>query len=449
MTPQLATGSATPFFAPIRQPMATVIAGALWATCLAALVVPVPAWVTEGEVVVAAAATLPEISKALRLPLLVCAALLGVLTFASGQVAPLLAGLDFAAPLAGFLVSISVLRAAVTGGARGALSRARFDALSPPGKRSAVLLLSFALSAVFLVGVFPLLAPLATERDDQLRAKLAAAALCGAALALLWSPFGVGMAFTTASLGIATGPGSTLLLLTAALFGLAIALVLHGRLEAASLKQAGSVVRPLVIPLGLAVAMTLAAAAVLPLRVTQVVPLVTPLVVLLLGLQGGVGRMLSSGPVRDAAKAIPECGGSLKDLTVFAVGFALARAMTDTGVFSTVAQGVVSLQVGAFIPALLVLLTIVLGLLGVPAMVCAGLVIAGSALPMAGEPVIERLLLALYAWSCASVLSVTSGTLTVVASSFDVPLRPLVFGRTLLFVTLFGALVAAFTAIAL
>ncbi len=448
MTPQPTLGSASQLATlSLRRPITTLAGGALWATCLVALIVPLPPWVAEGEVAAAMAVTLPDISKALRLPLLGCAALLCALTLATDRLAPLLAGLDFAAPLAGFLVSISVLRAALTGGARGALTRARFDTLPASGKRSAVLLLSFALSAVFLVGVFPLVSPLVTERDDRLRARLAAAALCGGGLAFLWSPFSVGMAFTTASLGVAAGPGSTALMFVVALCGLLIALVLHGRLDIGVLRHTLAVVRPLFVPLGLAVAMTLIAVLVMPLRVTQVVPLVTPFIVLLLGLQSGHGRIFSGGPVSDAVKALPDCGGALKDLTVFAVGFALARAMTDTGVFLTVAQSVMSLQAGACIPALLGLLTIVLGLLGVPAMVCAGLVIAASSVPMAEQPVLGRLLLALYAWSCSSMLSVTSGTLTVVASSFGVPLRQLVFGRTLLFVTAFGALVAVFISV--
>jgi hypothetical protein len=382
------------------------------------------------------------------LPLLGCAALLGALTVATGRLTPLLAGLDFAAPLAGFLVSINVLRAALIGGARGALARARFDTLPASGKRSAVLLLSFALSAVFLVGVFPLLSPMVTERDTRLRTRLAAAALCGGGLAFLWSPFSVGMAFTTVGLGVAAGPGSTALMFVVAVCGLFFALALHGRLDIGVLRHTVSVIRPLFVPLGLAVAMTLAAALVTPLRVTQLVPLVTPFIVPLLGLQSGHGNILSAGPVSDAAKALPDCGGALKDLTVFAVGFALARAMTDTGAFSQVAQSVISLQAGGCVPALLVVLTIVLGLLGVPAMVCAALVISATALPMAEQPALGRLLLALYAWSSSSMLSVTSGTLTVVASSFGVPLRPLIFGRTLLFITAFGAIVAAFVSIA-
>lgn len=99
-------------------------------------------------------------------------------------------------------------------------------------------------------------------------------------------------------------------------------------------------------------------------------------------------------------------------------------------------------------PVSLVAITVVLVFLGVPAMVCAGLMAAASATLMGGSPPPVRLVLALYAWASASMLSVTSGTLTVVASSFGVTLRPLVLGRNLLFIVAFGMLVAVLASFA-
>lgn len=426
-----------------RRSATNLVAGALWATGLATLVIPIPPPLIEGGVAVAMLLTLPDISKTLRLPLLMCMAILGALTLRTGDLAPLSAGLDFAAPLAGFLVAVGVLRASLTGGARGAIARGRFDALHPAGRRSAVLLLSFVLSAVFLVGVFPLLSPLVATRDRQEAERLASAALCGGALSFLWSPFSVGTAFATATVGIVAGPGTTALMFAVALCGLAIGLLVHGRLEPSVLRQTADVVRPLLLPLGFAIATTLLATLVLSLRVTQVVPLVAPLVIGALALRHEARHSLATSPVMDAIKALPECGGALKDLTVYVVGFALARALTDSGIFLAVTDTVVALQIGSGLPVTLVLLTIVLALLGVPAMVCAGLVASSSALLMSGSLPIERLIITSYAWSSASMLSVTSGTLTVVASTFGVSLRPLVLGRNLLFIGGFGALAAA------
>lgn len=239
-------------------------------------------------------------------------------------------------------------------------------------------------------------------------------------------------------MGIAAGPEATAAMFAVALGGLAVGLVVHGRLAPSVLRQTASVVRPLLIPLGLAIVATLTATAALSLRVTQAVSLVAPFVVCLLGLGYGGRLSLTAGPAHDATKALPECGGSLRDLTVFAVGFALARALTDSGVFQAVTDAVVSLQIASCIPAILVLLAVVLAFLGVPAMVCAGLVAAASSLLMGDSPPINRLVLASYAWSSASMLSVTSGTLTIVASSFGVPLRPLVLGLNLLAIAVFG-----------
>ena len=427
----------------IRRSTTNLVAGAMWAASLVALVQPIPAPVTEGLVLVAMALTATEISRALRLPLLVCAAILLASTLSTGNLAPLLAGLDFAAPLAGFLVSVGVLRASLIGGASGAIARGRLDALQAAGQRSAILLLSFVLSAVFLVGVFPLLSPLITTRDRHDTDRLAAAALCGGALSFLWSPFSVGTAFSTATVGIAAGPGVTAVMFAIALCGLAVGLLLHGSLEVSVLRQTTNVARPLVLPLGLAIAATLLATLALSLRVTQVVPLVAPLVIALLALRPEARHVPAGGPLQLALRALPECGGALKDLTVYVVGFALARALTDSGIFLAVTHAVLGLSIGGAVPATLVLLTLVLGLLGVPAMVCAGLVAASSALLLGSAPPIVRLILTSYAWSSASMLSVTSGTLTVVASTFGVALRPLVLGRNMLAIVVFGSLVAA------
>ena len=106
---------------------------AMWASSLVALVIPVPRPVTEVGVALAMLLTLPDVSKPLRLPLFVCTVILALLTLRTGDLSPLSAGLDFAAPLAGFLVSVGVLRAALTGGAQGAMARGRFKGCRQPG----------------------------------------------------------------------------------------------------------------------------------------------------------------------------------------------------------------------------------------------------------------------------------------------------------------------------
>ena len=445
----LPTANPVPVFATgqVRRIATNSMALAMWASSLAALVIPVPRPVTEAGVAIAMMLTLQDVSKSLRLPLFVCAAILAMLTLRTGDMGPLLAGLDFAAPLAAFLVSVSVLRASMTGGAQGAMARGRFDALPQAGQRSAILLLSFALSAVFLVGVFPLLSPLVTTRDQRQAARLAASALFGGALSFLWSPFSVGTAFATATVGLASGLRTTAITFGVALCGVAVGLVVHGRLQSSVLRQAACVVRPLLLPLGLAITATLTATLTLSLRVTQVVPLVAPLVILTLALRSDIRRPLTTVTARDAINAVPASGAALKDLTVFAVGFALAQALTDSGIFAAITNAVVAWQIGSCIPATLMLLTVALALLGVPAMVCAGLVAAAASSLMGHSPLVDHLVLVSCAWSFASMLSVTSGTLTVVASAFGVSLRPLVLGRNLLAILAFGALVAALTSL--
>ena len=189
----------------VRRAAINLCAIVFWGLALVGIRYQVSSSLTEIAVGIAMLLTLPDISKPLRLPLLVCASVLMILVLVCRDIAPLLSGLDFAAPLAGFLVAVGVLRAAMTGGARGAIAHGRLSALPPEGRRSAVLLLSFVLSAIFLVGVFPLLAPLAAAQDRRETDRLAAASLCGGALSFLWSPFSVGMAFVTATVGVKLG----------------------------------------------------------------------------------------------------------------------------------------------------------------------------------------------------------------------------------------------------
>lgn len=109
----------------------------------------------------------------------------------------------------------------------------------------------------------------------------------------------------------------------------------------------------------------LVAALLLSLRVMQAVTLVAPLVVCLPALlRGGARPLSSSSAMSDAAKFVPECGGTLKDLTMYAVGFALTRALTDSGTFSAVAHAIAVLQAGPFVVAALLALALALALMG-------------------------------------------------------------------------------------
>ena len=426
----------------IRCSAVNLMAMVLWGLALASAIMPLPQIWPEAAVSVAVLLMLPDISRTLRIPLLICILVTTVLIASNRDLSPLLASLDFAAPLAAFLVAVSMLRNSLTGGARGVLARDRLGELSPVGQRSVVLLLSFVLSTVFLIGSFPLLAPLVKAREQSEARALAAAALCGSALSFLWSPFSVGTAFSTEAVGIIAGPASTGLMFAIALYGLVIALAIHGQLKMAVLRYTAAVVRPVLFPLGLTVAVTLVAAFGCCTRVTVVVPFIAPLLVGLLSIKrpGGVG--MARWPA-DGLRTLPQWGGALKDLLIFVVGFALARALSESRLPAMLADAVTSLQVGTLVPSALVLIVIVLGLLGVPAMMSAGLVAATSPELLAGAPVLARLALTLFAWASASMLAVTSGSLVIAASTFGVPVGPLVLGRNLAVIAALGAMLAA------
>ncbi len=385
----------------------------------------------------------PDLTRSLRAPLTLCIAALATLMLRAGQTRPVLAALDFAAPFAAFLISIAILRGNLLSARRLTETRLRLAAQDAGGRRSILLLLSCLLGGVFSIGGFPMLAPLLEGTPGHETDRLASAILCGNAVALLWSPFTVGMGFAAAAVGVAGGFAYLPYLLGAAAVGLVVSLAVHGWPRPRTLRQAGATAMPLLPPFAAAIAATLAIAALLHMRVTDAVVLMAPAV----ALAAMVGRA-ADRPVHPLAerlrpaaiRALTGAGGAVRDLPMYIAGFALARALAESGLFGGLLGTVAGWHVDAGF--LLPPLGLVMALAGLPALVSGGVIAAAANTMMPLSDPGARLLLTLFAWLATTLLSVTGMSVLATASNFGTTVRRLVLGRNLLVAMLLAAALA-------
>jgi hypothetical protein len=417
----------------------------LWFTGLVQLTVPalLPGFVGPVLVVSVTILVVPDLTRSLRAPLTLCVAALVGLMLQAGQTASVLAAVDFAVPFSAFLVSIAILRGNLLSPARLAETRARLAGHDATGRRSVLLLLSCLLGGVFSIGGFPMLAPLVEGCPPDETDRLASAILCGNGLALLWSPFTVGMGFAAAAVGIASGFDFLPQLLVAAAIGLIVALAVHGWPGPAALRQAGITAMPLLPPFVLAIAATLAISIIWRLRVTDAVVLMAPAVGLIAVMARAANRphhRLADRLRPSYGRALMGAGAAVRDLPMYIAGFALARALAESGLFGGLTTMLAASGAGPGV--VLPPLALVMALAGLPALVSGGVVAAAANTLMPLSDPGARLVVTLFAWLATTLLSVTGMSVLATASTFGTTVRRLVLGRNLLVAAVLAAVLA-------
>ncbi|MCS6779669.1 MAG: hypothetical protein NZ555_08210 [Geminicoccaceae bacterium] len=357
----------------------------------------------------------------------------------------LLEGLDQALVYPAFLGTIALVRALAA--VHPAVGRARERVRRLPSEARALgfFLGGHLFGAVLTAGSFALLAPLADpgEREAD-RARLAAMALRGSCLAVLWSPFFVGMALVSRHL-------PELPLWQVALLGLALsalALLLTSALElrggARFLGPALLALAPLLPPVAGAAAAIVLVASITGLASLSAVLLVTPPAALL---------WLASRPRGTAravlARTLELTGRLAEEMLLVGVVTVLGRVLAGSASIGAAAG---PLLASGILPAWLLLggLLAAIVLLAVLGLHPLATVAITMALLTAGPPPLTGLALAglgLLGWALGTMLGSTSLSLLVARSAFELPARALSPGPNGRFVLLFGALAVVVLAV--
>lgn len=380
-------------------------------------------------------------SRRLALGLAIPALALALL---DGRPALLLEGLDQALLYPAFLGTIALVRALAAVHPAVARARERAERLPNEAKALGFFLGGHLFGAVLTAGSFAVLAPLADPRAGEAeRARLASMALRGSCLAVLWSPFFVGMALVTRHLPELPLWQVTLSGLTLSLLALLLTLALDARGAARFVAPALSALAPLLPPVGGAAAVIVLVASLSGLPSLAAVLLVTPpAAVLWLATR-------PRGTARTVATRTFELTGRLaEEMLLVGVVTVLGRVLAASSWTAALAGPLLS---GA-VPGWLLLggalaLIVLLAVVGLHPL--ATVTITMALLTEGPRPATPLALagLGLMGWALGTMLGSTSLSLLVARSAFELPARALSPGPNGRFVLLFGALSVAFLAL--
>ncbi|MCB2054040.1 MAG: hypothetical protein KDE35_07345 [Geminicoccaceae bacterium] len=367
-------------------------------------------------------------------------ALLGVavvIAAVAGRPAALLDGLAFATVFPAFLATMVLLRVAAAVHPRVETVRRRVAQLDRPQRQAGFMLAAHLLAALVTAGAFAVLGPLRPAGlGEPDRRRLALACLRGANLAVLWSPFFLGMAVSTQLVpGVPTWQ-VTVLGLALAAEAMALAMAPMGGAAAVAVSTAVRALAPIVPPVAAAAVLIVAVSTMLgtsPLGTVFVV--VPPLV---------AGWLLSQPKtsalrvVRDGWRGLATLGDEM--LLVVTVSI-LSRVLAAVPWTADLVEAVLAfgLPPVGLIAALLALI-VGLALAGLHPLASVSVVLA----LMAGTtPAIAPLVLVaigVLGWALGTMVGPTSLSVLLASASFDVAPRRLVVGINLVFVAAFATL---------
>jgi len=419
---------------------------ALWASELVALLTAsaTPAAVARPLLLAYGAVALLQVGPASRRLALALALPAVVLALVEGRPTLLLEGLDQALLYPAFLGTITLVRALAAVHPAVERARERTERLPNEARALGFFLGGHLFGAVLTAGSFALLAPLADPRASEAeRARLAAMALRGSCLAVLWSPFFVGMALVTRHFPELALWRVTLLGLALSLLALLLTLATDARGAARFLAPALAALAPLLPPVGGAAAAIVLVASLSGLPSLAAVLLVTP---------PAAALWLSTRP-RGTARAVAsrtfELAGRLaEEMLLVGVVTVLGRVLAASSGTAHLAGPILA---GA-LPGWLLLggalaVIVLLAVLGLHPLATVAITMA---LLTEGPPPVTPLALAglgLMGWALGTMLGSTSLSLLVARNAFELPARALSPGPNGRFVLLFGALAVALLAL--
>lgn len=347
-------------------------------------------------------------------------------------------GLGRALIIAAFMPSIVLLRATAEQRPEIAAARRVFAGLDERARDRSVLVGSHLIGSILIIGVFALLAPiLGQSSDEAARRRTIGVALRGLCIAVLWSPFFVGMGLANEYL-----PGVELAAIMPMGIGFAALALITSHLM---FDRAGGVaglwgaiggfapVLPgVAIAAGTVIALTAATA------LTTLQALVVGMPALCIAVLASMGRQPSASAFVTAREGLGNVGNEIAIVTVAMMLGSIVESAIGQGAASQWLAGI-DLAPPAWI-ALAVFAVTAGGLAGLHPIVTVTVMLALLRTLPTGLADVVLMQTALFGWSFGTMVSVSAISIATASAMFDVRPEQLVRGENLLFVVVFGTL---------
>ncbi|WP_062763201.1 hypothetical protein [Falsirhodobacter sp. alg1] len=369
--------------------------------------------------------------------LLICAAGL----VAGSPLSAVYDGLDTALLFAGFFPALALIRSLIN--RTDLLQRVGDSLIALPDKERdhATLVAAHAVGSVMTLGAFAALsAPLERVEAPAERQQSGLVAIRGVSLAILWTPFTVGMGFAAnhfPQVPLWQGIGCGLVI---AMLGMVISIGWGNPFRIGPVFRA---VRPMTVPVIAAAVVLAGLNKITGLSAMSVIIITTPiLTALIFILRDPRGLPSLIPPLRK------ELGGMGNELLLFSCSISMGAVMAANPHFQAVLAGLgLAVLPVPMIFAIVVAICISAALVGMHSSVIGAMVIAVTAALNGALGPLPIFLLILFGWCCGAMLSMSSLTVSVVCRDFDTSLRQIMFGDNLRFTIILGALVSLIFAV--
>jgi hypothetical protein len=409
---------------------------ALWALEIVSLILPgSPARILAmGGLVLYGVLLLPFVRRSSAIISVVALLVATALAYGAGEPSLLLDGLAFAIVFPAFLATIALTRAAAERNPIVIRVRDRLAEGNVASRVGATSIGAHLAGSVVTAGSFGVVAPLMPKgAPEEERAAAGSAAVRGTTLAVLWSPFFVGMAVTTAYVPHVPLWQITLTGLLMATAGLLGALWGFGRIGPASVPALLAPFRPMILVLVVLGGLVIAVASLTPLGTLEAVFLIVPpLIALWLVFEP---RQTRRAVVREGWANL---SGAADDLLVIASIMTFSRVLAGSGFGEPLIAAVAATPLpGGLVLSLLLVAVILVSVAGLHPMATIGSLlglIAGQDEVFAGLAVA---MLGVLGWGLGAMVGPTSLVVMMASATYRVSVAQIALRRNLVFVALF------------
>ncbi len=377
-------------------------------------------------------------STHLRMLFALIVALCAALAAWQGSAQPILSGLMRAMVFGAFIPAIVMLRATVETSPRIEKVRERLERVDGSAAEFLTLHAAHGLAGIINVGAAGVLAPVvAAAADDAARVRLASASARGVALAAMWSPFYLSVAFTVQ---LASVPMWQIIAigLGCALIGLVIAYFMFTPRAAHSIGPCFDALEPLGIPIVVMLGSVVLASVGFGWTGLHAVAIVIPALCL-------AYSILNGKSIEIARSTFTMMGRVSNELLIVLSGTLLGSMAISIPAVQQLGTSVTpELISGPTILAAFFAVTLVLGQLGIHPMIVSGLLVPVLCLGNFG--VVDAIVVAtaVFAWAINATISIWTIPMAGTASAFQVPVGRLVTRRTMMFAVIYGLAGVAF-----